>query len=172
MRFSKIASVGLAAMLLAGCGKDGQVYDRPPAQVRELLRTVEVPLYMFGTSAETDAILDSSDPAKLVWKIKANDYSLMKFSATLELEGDAGTRVIVNLEGAHEGKFGDVEARLKKLPGVRNMYLVGMREAVDATLDGRAYDITATYPAMMSAAAANANRLFPPGGPGGSADHR
>ena len=33
-----------------------------------------------------------------------------------------------------------------------------MTEAVDSTLDGRAYDITATYRAMMAATAANAEQ--------------
>ena len=172
MRRTKIASIGLTAMLIAGCGKGGQVYNRPPDQVRDLLRTVEVPLYMFGSSADTESILDSSDPAKLVWKIKANDYSVLKFVATVEAEGADKTRVIVDVEGAKEGKFGNVEERLKKIPGVRNFYLVSMREAVDSTLDGRRYDITATYPAMMSAAMANANRMFPKNGPSDPDAHR
>ena len=160
MRFDRVGSICLATVLLAGCGK-GEVYDRPPEQVRDLLRTVEVPLYVFGSSADTDAVLDSSDPAKMVWNISANGSRVMKVVATLAPEGSVKTRVIVDVEGATGGKFGDVEDRFKKLPGVKNMYLVTMREAVDSTLDGRAFDITATYPAMMAASMANANKLFP-----------
>jgi len=36
-----------------------------------------------------------------------------------------------------------------------------MREPVDSTLDGRRFDITVTYPAMMSATMVNANKLSP-----------
>lgn len=160
MRFDRVGSVCLASVLLAACAK-GEVYDRPPGQVRDLLRTVEIPMYVFGTSADTDAIIDLSDPAKVVWKIKANGSNVMKVIATVEPEGDARTRVNVEIEGSHKGKFGDVEGRFKQLPGVKNMYLVTMKEAVDSTLDGRRFDITVTYPAMMSAAMANAKHIFP-----------
>ena len=161
MRLVRVGSICLAAALLAGCGGKGEVYDRPPEQIRDLLRTVEMPMYVFGSSAETDASVDASDPAKMVWKITANGSNVMKVIASIAPEGDTKTRVDVEIEGAQGGKFGDVEERFKKAPGVKNMYLVTMREAVDSTLDGRQFDITATYPAMMSATMANANKLFP-----------
>ncbi len=161
MRLDRVGSICLATVLLAGCGK-GEVYDRPPEQIRDLLRTVEMPMYVFGSSADTNAIIDTSDPARIIWKIKANGSNVMKVIATIAPEGEAKTRVNIDIEGSHEGNFGDVEARFKKLPGVKNMYLVTMKEAIDSTLDGRAYDITVTYPAMMSATMANAGRLFPP----------
>lgn len=152
-----------AALALASCERSkGDVYQRPPSEIRELLRTVEVPLYMFGSSAETDAEVDSSDPATIVWKITADDSPLMKFTATLVPEGDSGTRVAVDVEGARAGKYGDVQARLEKMREIRTLYLVSMTEAVDSTLDGRAYDITRTYPALITAGSANASRLFPP----------
>lgn len=153
---------------LAGCNEPGELYQRPQAEVHELLRTVEVPFYMFGNSADTDAVVDGSDPAKVVWKIKANDYNLMKFTATLIPDGDSKTRVVVDVEGSRDGKWGDIEARLRKAKEIRALYLASMTEAVDSTLEGRAYDMTATYPQLMSATAANMNRLFPPGGNGSS----
>ena len=161
MHFDRVGSICLATVLLAACGK-GEVYDRPPDQVRDLLRTVEMPLYVFGSSADTDAIIDSSDPARIVWKIKANGSNVMKVIATIEPEGEARTRVNVEIEGSHDGNYGDVEGRFKQLPGVKNMYLVTMKEAVDSTLDGRRFDIKVTYPAMISATMANAKHLFPP----------
>lgn len=160
MRIDRVGSICLASALLAACGK-GEVYDRPPDQVRDLLRTVEMPMYVFGSSADTDAIIDTSDPARIVWKIKANGSNVMSVIATVEPEGAAKTRVNVEVKGSHEGKFGDVEGRFKQLPGVKNMYLVTMKEAIDSTLDGRRFDITVTYPAMMSATMANAKHLFP-----------
>ena len=36
--------IAVAAMAIASCGEQGEVYQRPPAEVRDLLRTVEVPL--------------------------------------------------------------------------------------------------------------------------------
>lgn len=154
----------LAAAALSGCNEPGELYQRPQAEVHELLRTVEVPLYMFGTTADTDAVVDGSDPAKIVWKIKANDYALMTFTANLTPEGEAGTRVVVDLQGSRDGKWGDIEARLQKAREIRALYLASMTEAVDSTLDGRAYDMSATYPQLMAATAANMNRMFPPTG--------
>ncbi len=154
----------LLSATLSGCNEPGELYQRPQAEVHDLLRTVEVPLYMFGTSADTDAIVDGSDPAKVIWKIKADDYDLMKFTATLIPDGDMKTRVVVDVDGSREGKWGDIEARLQKAKEIRALYLASMTEAVDSTLEGRAYDMTATYPQLMSATAANMNKIFPPTG--------
>ncbi len=149
-------------MAVGSCDKrPGEVYQRPPGEVRELLRTVEVPLYMFGSSADTQSTVDASNPSAIVWKITDDDYSLLKFTATLLPEGDTGTRVTVDVEGARAGKYGDVQARMEKMREIRTFYLVSMTEAVDSTLDGRAFDITRTYPAMIAAGTANASRLFP-----------
>ena len=74
---------------------------------------------------------------------------------------------MVDVEGSRDGKWGDIEARLQKAKEIRALYLASMTEAVDSTLEGRAYDMTATYPQLMSATAANMNRLFPPDGNNG-----
>ena len=153
--------IAVAAMAIASCGEQGEVYQRPPAEVRDLLRTVEVPLYMFGSSAATDALVDGSDPSAIAWKITADERPLMTFIGRIVAEGDTGTRVTVDVEGARVGKYGDVQARLEQAKESRTLYLVSMTEAVDSTLDGRAYDITRTYPALITAGTANASRLFP-----------
>lgn len=162
MRGLKIAIGAWLAMALGGCDEPRDIYQRPPPEIHELLRTVEVPLYMFGSSADTRSTVDSSDPSKVVWKISADDSPLMKFTATLVPEGERGTRVIIDIAGSRSTRFGDVEVNLAKAREIRDLYLVSMTEAIDSTLDGRAFDMSATYGAMMSAAAANANRLFPP----------
>ncbi len=176
MRFRYGSIIFTLAVAVAGCNEPGELYQRPQGEVHDLLRTVEVPLYMFGTTADTEAIIDGSDPAKVVWKIKADDSNLMKFTATLIPEGAAQTRVILDLEGSKEGNLGNIDARLNKLKEVRALYLASITEAMDSTLDGRAYDITATYPALMSATAANAGHLFPPNSrkasPSDEASHR
>lgn len=150
------------AVGLAGCDEPDDVYPRPQAEVHALLRTVEVPLYMFGNSADTDVVVDGSDPAKIVWKVTADDYHLMKFTASLATDGEGKTRVLVDVEGSRDGKWGDVEARLRKVTEIRQFYLVSMTEAVDSTLEERAYDLFATYPQMMRATASISNRLYPP----------
>ena len=121
MRLARFSSVCLAAVLLVGCGGKGQVYDRPPEQVRDLLRTVEIPLYVFGSRAETDSSVDASDPAKMVRKITANGSNLIKVIASIAPEDTTKTRVDVDIEGASGGKYGDVEAGLKIPPGVKNI---------------------------------------------------
>ncbi len=162
MRHGCGSIIALLSFALVGCNEPGELYQRPQAEVHDLLRTVEVPLYMLGTSADTQAVVDGSDPARMVWKITADDYSLMKFTAILIPDGASNTRVVVDVEGSREGKWGDIEARLQKGKEIRALYLASMTEAVDSTLDGRAYDMTATYPALMLATAANMGRLFPP----------
>ncbi|MES2903359.1 MAG: hypothetical protein V4696_04160 [Pseudomonadota bacterium] len=163
MRRGQRSIIALAMLAVAGCDGPGEVYQRPQAEVHDLLKTVEVPLYMFGNNADTDAVVDGSDPAKMVWKIKANDYNLMTFTASLIPEDGGKTRVVVDVEGSRDGKWGDVEARLQKGKEIRSLYLASMTEAVDSTLEGRAYDMTATYPQLMAATAANVNKMFPPG---------
>lgn len=162
MRRLRIAIIALATATLAGCGGEGDVYPRPAAEARELLRTVDVPLYLFGDTADTQVSVDSSDPAKVVWKVTAGGSPLMRFTATLVPKDEARTRVVLEIEGSKASRFGDIEAGLQKAREVRNLYLVSMTEAVDSTLDGRAFDITATYPALMAATAANAGRMLPP----------
>ena len=73
-----------------------------------------------------------------------------------------GTRVALDVVGSTSGKFGNVEARLDKAREIRSLYLASMTEAVDSTLDGRAYDITRTYPALMAATTANLGLFAPP----------
>ena len=97
----------------------------------------------------------------MVWKITANGSNLIKVIASIAPEDTTKTRVDVDIEGASGGKYGDIEAGLKTALGVKNIYLVTMREPIDSTLDGRRFDITATYPAMMSATMVNANKLSP-----------
>lgn len=164
MRRTRLAFIAGLAAALAACNEPGEVYSRPQAEIHDLLRTVEVPLYMFGTSTDTRASVEASDPARVVWKVTSDGGSLMSFSATLIPAGDARTRVVVDVEGAKVSRFGDMEARLQKAKEIRALYLASMTEAVDSTLDGRAFDMTATYPALMSATAANMNKLFPPNG--------
>ena len=87
----------------------------------------------------------------------------MTFTARITPEGGSATRVTVDVEGARTGKYGDVQARLAKAKETQTLYLVSMTEAVDSTLDRRAFDITSrTYPALITAGTANTARLFPP----------
>ena len=159
---ARVALTAGLAILSASCGEPGAVYQRPPAEIRELLRTAEVPLYMFGNSVETEAIVDGTNPIAIAWKINADDSPLMTFTAKITPEGDSATRVTVDVEGARTGKYGDVQARLDKAGEIRALYLVSMTEALDSTLDGRAFDITRTYPALIAAGTANARMFAPP----------
>ncbi|MEO5577920.1 MAG: hypothetical protein ABIR25_02565 [Sphingomicrobium sp.] len=174
LRAMVIVAAGIA---IAACGKhQSEVYQRPPGEIRQLLHTVEVPLYMFGGSADTEAIVDSSSSSTIIWKITADASPLMTFTATLLPEGETAARVVVAVEGARVGKYGDVKARLEKMHEIKTLYLVSMTEAIDSTLDGRAYDITRTYPALIAAGTANSGHLFPQpdrgSGPSHAENHR
>ena len=162
-RISRVVAIAALALAIAACSRQaGEVYQRPPGEVRDLLRTVEVPLYMYGNSTDTQSTVDASDPSSIVWKITADDHPLMKFTATLKPEGETATRVAVVVEGTKVGKFSKLHAQLEKMKEVKALYLVSMTEAVDSTLEGRSYDITRTYPALMSATTANLGLFKPP----------
>jgi len=80
---------------------------------------------------------------------------VMRFSAVLTADGDAATRVHVDIKGATSGPFGNVDARLSESSSIRTVYQQAMEERVAAALEKRPYDILKVMPAVTAAAFAN-----------------
>ena len=51
-------------------------------------------------------------PTRIVWILRGRGAEMMRYVAELSPDGDRSTRVSLNLVGATEGPFGNVEARL------------------------------------------------------------
>lgn len=143
----------LAALVaLAGCRPEGDVYERSLDETRTVLKATEVPLHYFGPSAETDYSLSQPDPNTIVWKVTASGSDVLTYTAKMAPEGDHKTRVTLNLEGATASrKFGNVEARLKKFPQLRDLYTASMHEATDSALEGRPFNTVNFYPQIARA---------------------
>lgn len=138
-------------LLLAAC-KRGDVYERSLDETRTVLKGTEVPLHYFGPSADTDYSTSQPDPNTIVWKVTASGSEVLTYTARLEPEGDHKTRVTLKLEGATASrKFGDVEARLKKFPQLRELYSASMHEATDSALEGRPFNTVNFYPQIARA---------------------
>lgn len=149
MCYGVVVAVLLA---LAGCKPQGDVYERSLDESRTVLKATEVPLHYFGPSADTDYSVSQPDPNTIVWKVTASGSDVLTYTAQIEPEGDHKTRVRLKLDGAtNSGKFGDVEARLKKFPQLRDLYAASMHEATDSALEGRPFDTVNFYPQIARA---------------------
>jgi len=146
----KWAIVLAAAGLVVGC-KKGEVYDRSLDETRTVLKSTDVPLHYFGSSADTDFSVSQPDPNTIVWKVTAEGSHILTYSAVLEAEDDHHTRVTLAMEGTTSGKYGDVAARMKKYPAISSLYVATMTEATDSALEARPFDTTRFYPQIAAA---------------------
>jgi hypothetical protein len=147
-------SLGLVALLLLGaCGRNSIVAERPVSEVHELLAGADELPPVFG-SDEPDLRMDTVDPNAVAWVLSVKNEELMRFVATLTPDGDKKTLVDVSVRAAPE-----IEKRLNDNASIRDFYLAAMREQVEATLEGREFDVSRTYPAMQKAMAANIGNI-------------
>jgi hypothetical protein len=139
-------------VVLAGCRQQGDVYERSLEETRTVLKATDVPLHYFGPSADTEFSMTQPDPDTIVWKVTASGSDILTYTANIEPEGDHKTRVTLKLEGASNSrKFGDVEARLKEFPQLRDLYTASMHEATDSALEGRPFNTFNFYPQIARA---------------------
>jgi hypothetical protein len=101
-----IKSVGsLLAMVVAVLAytfwpEQAQVFDRPTAEVRNLLKELDLPPHVFGSEPKTFKVLTPS-PETMVWSITANVNEEMRYVVTLAAEGARATRVRVDVTRAN-----------------------------------------------------------------------
>ena len=137
---------------------DDQRYNMPINQAHSILKEVDAPLsYIGADNADSEYFKISNN--QIVWKIVRYDGELMRFIATLENIDNVKTEIDVRLEGAASGKYKFISDKLSEHETIRSYYEAAMNEQIAAALEGRDYDITSTYPAMMLASGANMDKL-------------
>jgi hypothetical protein len=83
----------------------------------------------------------------------------MRFVAALSPDGDAATRISLDLVGATQGPYRGTGERLRQNEAIRHLYLVAMEERIASALERRPYNEAAILPATMAATAANIGRI-------------
>ena len=155
-----IALLGLAPLaLIAGRAQiRGSVYAVPIGEARQVLAQTGLPPLVFGSNPP-DVAVRAEGPSGIVWILHKHGAEMMRYVAELSPDGDAATRISLDLVGATEGPFGHTEERLAQNGAIRNLYLVAMEERIASALERRPFDGSKIMPATMVAAAANIGRI-------------
>ena len=125
------------------------VYEVPVAQAHERLKSAGLPDHVLGEPKKFD--VDSRDPRKIVWIVKDDGQEAMRFTALLWPVDAGSTKVLVEVSGPTSGAFGDVQRRLSQYRTIRHLYVMGMKERVAATLEGREFSVVTLIPAATLA---------------------
>jgi hypothetical protein len=142
--------IAALSLCVSGCGAGGKVYPTTMEHMHEVLTHVDDLPPIFGSNVP-DLAMDTTDPNHVSWIVSLRGSEIMRYVADLEPAGDHATRMTLHLVGSTD----DIQARMKQHPEIRNLYLVAMREEIDAEFEERPFDISRTYGAMMAATAAN-----------------
>jgi len=132
------------------------VYNMPVAQAHSLLRSAGLPDYVLGSEPKKFD-LDSRDPGKIVWIVKDRGSEAMRFAALLSPISADSTEVRIEVSGPTSGAFGDMQRRLSEYRSIRHLYLMGMKERVAATLEGREFSI---FPCIHATVIATLSAVF------------
>ena len=136
----KILFALLPVMLVAACTDSGTVYPVAMDRARTVLSRTDLPP-VFG-SAAPKVRTQSSKPTEVILIVSNEGSELMRYTATLSEAGQGKTRVALELKGSKGGPAGDVEKRLLANPGIRNLYLVAMKEKIASQIEGRPMDMS------------------------------
>ena len=155
-----IALLGLAPLaLIAGRAQiRGSVYAVPIGEARQVLARTGLPPLVFGSN-EPEVAVRAEGASRVVWILHKDGAEMMRYVAELSPDGDAATRISLDLVGATEGPFGHTEERLAQNGAIRNLYLVAMEERIASALERRPFDRTKILPASIAAAAANIGKI-------------
>ncbi len=125
------------------------VYKMPVARAHDLLESAGLPDYILGDEKEFE--VDSHDPRKIVWIVKDGGSEALRFAALLSPVDAGSTEVRVEVSGPTSGPFRDMQRRLAENRIMRHLYVMGMKERVAATLEGRKFSIIPVIPAASVA---------------------
>jgi hypothetical protein len=152
--------LGLAPVaMIAGRAQTREgVYAVPLAEARQVLAKTGLPPLVFGSN-EPDFAVEAEGPSRIVWILDQDGAEIMRFVATLSPDGDASTRVSLDLVGATQGRFHGTGERLRRNEAIRHLYLVAMEERIASALERRPFNEAAIMPATVAATAANIGRI-------------
>jgi len=155
-----IALLGLAPLaLIAGRAQTrGGVYAVPIGEARKVLADTGLPPLVFG-SDEPDVAVRAEGPSRIVWILHEDGAEMMRYVALLSPNGEASTRIDLDLVGATAGPFRNTGERLRQNGTIRHLYLVAMEEQIASALEHRPFDTATILPATAAATAANIGRI-------------
>ena len=149
-----LATILAAGLLLSACGADsGKVYDQPIDKVHRALETVEKPP-VFG-SGRVDFVVDASKPDQIIWTVGQGGVRRVRLEAMLSADNAISTRVRVAARLTDDRPSPGQGPALQSQETVLALYKAAMAERIDSTLMHRDFDITAIYPQLAAATAAN-----------------
>ena len=155
-----IALLGVAPLaLIAGRAQTGgSVYAVPIGEARKMLEGTGLPPLVFG-SDEPEVAVRAEGPSRVVWILHKDGAEMMRYVASLSADGEASTRISLDLVGATAGPFRYAGERLAQNGTIRHLYLVAMEERIASALERRPFDQTKILPATAAATAANIGRI-------------
>lgn len=138
-----IHSIGLALLLLAGCGGGGKpgVYEIPVAEAYSRLEKADINGFR---SARQCGILVHMRPQKkqgeaITWHVTSSGQEVLRFTVTLVSEGE-GTRAEIDVPADPKG--GEMYDGTKEYfrPAFNQPLRPAIRELIDAAMEQRPYD--------------------------------
>jgi hypothetical protein len=153
----RLLAVGLCALVAACTPETGKVFDVSSDKAKRMLRSSDLPPVVFGRHARDFRVITRDN--QVIWILEARGDELMRFVADLTPVTANSTRIRVSLVGATRGPHSAVAQRIEKHPEVAKLYIVAMREQIEATLEDRPFILAKVYPAMRTAMTKNSAAL-------------
>jgi hypothetical protein len=127
-------------------------YPVPPEKAQRLVEHAGLP-EVFGERQPTARV--QSRQGHVEWIVEDDGAEVMRYVIEL-VPVDAGhTRIDIALKGVTQGKFGNVDERLRNDRAVRNLYVAAMSEQLDSVLAHHPFRYSAIKRPIVGAAKAH-----------------
>lgn len=161
-----------AVLLVSACGAlSGKAYDQPLGTVHQALEKLEEPPMVFGSADVAFAVAENT-PDKIVWTVGRGSMPRLRFEAALSADSATSTRVRVTASLVDNGQTPNQKPALQSVETVLALYKAAMEERIDSTLMHRDFNITALYPRLAAAEAANIGTISNQMATAGAADRK
>ncbi|URW75127.1 hypothetical protein M9980_11290 [Sphingomonas donggukensis] len=137
---------GVSVAGVAGIGwgvmPGGEVYPLPVKEVEAKLRHMDLPSALsFDGSGSNNSVVIEGEPGKsVVWRITERGQTIGYVEAELDAVDDTHTRVDVDFEMSESGPHAQQAAFINRQELSRSVGKIALSEAVDSTLEDRAYN--------------------------------
>lgn len=159
-----IGRIGVCAGLFGGglwwsglVSSSTATYALPASEVHARLERAGLPPLVFGEE-QPDSVVHSA-PDQIAWEVDQDGSEVMRYVIDVTPVDGSHTRVRIGLKGATQGKFGNVEERVKNDATLRNLYLTAMKEQVDSVLTGHPFRYSAISGATTAATVAHMGQI-------------
>jgi hypothetical protein len=136
-----------ALVLWMGANDGSQSYERSPQQVREALRSAQVPIHVLGENIAGSVVRDERADIVVTALVDRNGAEVLHFVTTIEPDGD-GSAVTTELRPAHGRNAQNVSGALSANLRAAGLLEKLASEHVAAAIEGRPFDIMFAAPPM------------------------